>query len=107
MRAKAVVLASGAIERPIAYANNDLPGTMLAGSARTYVKRYGVRPGSRAVVFTNNEGAYADALALQAAGVTIAAIVDARPSSALSRLIANRIPVINNAAISRRPARIT
>ena len=99
IRAKAVVLASGAIERPIAYANNDLPGTMLAGAARTYVKRYGVRPGSRAVVFTNNEGAYADALALQAAGVTIAAIVDARPSSALSRLIANRIPVINNAVI--------
>ncbi len=99
IRAKAVVLASGAIERPIAYANNDLPGTMLAGAARTYVKRYGVRPGSRAVIFANNDGALADALALQAAGVQVRAIVDARPSSPLSRLIANRIPVFNDAEI--------
>ena len=84
IRAKAVVLASGAIERPIAYANNDLPGTMLAGAAHTYVKRYGVRPGSRAVIFTNNDGAYAAALALHAAGVAIGAIVDARPASELT-----------------------
>ena len=83
IRAKAVVLASGAIERPIAYANNDLPGTLLSGAAATYVKRYGVRPGSRAVIFTNNDGAYADALALHAAGVAIAAVVDARPSASL------------------------
>ena len=75
-----MVLASGAIERGIAYANNDLPGTMLAGATQTYVRRFGVRPGSRAVIFTNNDGAYADALALHAAGVTIAAIVDARPA---------------------------
>ncbi|MEQ1731700.1 MAG: 2Fe-2S iron-sulfur cluster-binding protein, partial [Vicinamibacterales bacterium] len=69
IRAKAVVLASGAHERGIAYANNDVPGTMLASAAATYVKRYAVRPGKRAVVFTNNDGAYADALALHAAGV--------------------------------------
>ncbi len=81
IRAKAVVLASGAIERPIAYANNDVPGTMLSGAARTYVERYGVRPGSRAVIFTNNDAAYADAVALHAAGVAIEAIVDARPST--------------------------
>ncbi len=99
IRATAVVLASGAIERPIAYANNDLPGTMLAGAARTYVKRYGVRPGSRAVIFANNDGALADALALQAAGVQVRAIVDARPSAPLSRLMANRIPVFNEAEI--------
>ena len=84
IRAKAVVLASGAIERPIAYASNDLPGTLLSGAAQTYVRRFGVRPGSRAVIFTNNDGAYADALALHAAGVAIGAIVDARPSAALS-----------------------
>ncbi|MEO8186617.1 MAG: glycine cleavage T C-terminal barrel domain-containing protein, partial [Burkholderiaceae bacterium] len=99
IRAKAVVLASGAIERSIAYANNDLPGTLLAGAARKYVKRYGVRPGSLAVVFTNNDGAYADALALLAAGVKIAAIVDPRPASPLTRLIAARAPVINGAVI--------
>ncbi len=84
IRARQVVLASGAIERPIAYANNDLPGTMLSGAAQTYVQRYGVRPGSRAVIFTNNDGAYADALALHAAGVAIEAIVDARPSTSSS-----------------------
>ncbi|MDQ3189177.1 MAG: 2Fe-2S iron-sulfur cluster-binding protein, partial [Pseudomonadota bacterium] len=84
IRAKAVVLASGAIERPIAYANNDVPGSMLSGAAHTYVKRYGVRPGSRAVIFTNNDGAYADALALHASGVAIGAVVDARPSSSLN-----------------------
>ncbi len=69
VRAKAVVLATGAHERGIAYANNDLPGTLLAGAARGYVERYAVRPGSRAVVFTNNDSAYAAALALDGAGV--------------------------------------
>ena len=72
------------IERGIAYASNDLPGTMLAGAARTYVKRYGVQPGTRAVVFTNNDSAYAAALALHEAGVAIAAIVDARPEAQLA-----------------------
>lgn len=85
IRAKAVVLASGAHERGIVYANNDLPGTLLASAARIYVKRYGVRPGRQGVVFTNNDGAYADALALHAAGVAIAAVVDVRPQSQLSR----------------------
>ena len=88
IRARTAVLASGAIERPIAYANNDLPGTMLSGAARVYVTRYGVRPGSRAVIFTNNDGGYTDAAALNAAGISVAAIVDARPSSLL-----NGIPV--------------
>ncbi len=82
LRARTVVLATGAHERLIAYANNDLPGTMLAGAARTYVERYGVRPGSRAVVFTNNDCAYATALALHRAGVAVAAIVDARAGPA-------------------------
>ena len=78
IRAQAVVVATGAIERGVAYAKNDLPGTLLASAARTYVERYGVRPGDRAVVFTNNDGAYADALALHESGVDIAAIVDVR-----------------------------
>ncbi len=83
IRAKAVVLASGAIERGIAYANNDLPGTLLAGAAHTYVKRFAVRPGTRAVVLTNNDTAYAAALALHEAGVAIAAVVDVRPETEL------------------------
>ena len=65
---------------------------------RTYVERYGVRPGTRAVVFTNNDGAYAAALALHAAGVEIAAIVDARPG-------ADRAGRCRRARAGRRPAR--
>ncbi|GIH21870.1 sarcosine oxidase subunit alpha [Acrocarpospora phusangensis] len=82
IRAKRVVLATGAHERPIAFAGNDLPGVMLAGSARTYLHRYGVLPGHRAVVFTTNDSAYATALDLAAAGLTIAAIADSRPEPA-------------------------
>ncbi len=84
VRARAVVLATGALERPIAYANNDLPGTLLAGAAQTYVQRFGVRPGRRAVIFGNNDSIYGAALALHAAGVEIAAIVDPRPADALT-----------------------
>jgi sarcosine oxidase subunit alpha len=83
IRARAVVLASGAIERGIAYGNNDLPGTLLASAARSYVTRYGVRLGQRAALFTNNDAAYAAALALHAAGIPVGGIVDSRPDEAL------------------------
>ena len=79
IRAKQVVLATGAIERPLVFPDNDRPGIMLAGAARTYANRYGVRPGSRAVVFANNDSAHGAALDLKAAGVEVAAIVDVRP----------------------------
>jgi sarcosine oxidase, subunit alpha len=79
IRARRVVLATGAHERPIAFAGNDLPGVMLAGAARTYVNRYGVLPGRRAVVFTTGDSAYAAAFDLAGAGVEVAAIVDVRP----------------------------
>ena len=78
VRAKEVVLASGAIERPLVFADNDRPGIMLAGAVRTYLNRYGVKPGARAVVVTNNDSAYACANDLVQAGVTVAAVVDAR-----------------------------
>ena len=71
VRAKSVVLATGAHERGIAYANNDLPGTMLAGALRTYIERYAIRPGTRAVLFANNDQAYGTAFALQRAGIEI------------------------------------
>ncbi|MGP3956333.1 FAD-dependent oxidoreductase [Nonomuraea sp. 3N208] len=80
IRARRVVLATGAHERPIAFAGNDLPGVMLAGAARTYVNRYGVLPGSRAVVFTTGDSAYAAALDLAGAGVDVVAIADVRPA---------------------------
>jgi sarcosine oxidase subunit alpha len=78
IRARRVVLATGAHERPIAFAGNDLPGVMLAGAARTYANRYGVLPGRRAVVFTAHDGAYAAARDLAEAGVEVAAVVDVR-----------------------------
>ncbi len=79
IRAKRVVLATGAIERPLVFAGNDRPGVMLADAARTYVNRYAARPGRQAVLFANNDGAYRAALDLRAAGLRIAAIVDTRP----------------------------
>jgi len=78
LRAKQVVLATGAIERPLVFADNDRPGIMLADACRSYVNRYAVRPGKRAVVFTNNESGHLAALDLAAAGIDVAAIVDLR-----------------------------
>ncbi|WP_405725902.1 sarcosine oxidase subunit alpha family protein [Streptomyces sp. NBC_00028] len=79
IRARRVVLATGAHERSLAFADNDRPGIMLAASARAYVNRYGVLPGRHAVVFTTNDSAYAAALDLAAAGVDVTVIVDTRP----------------------------
>jgi len=78
VRAREVVLATGAIERPLVFPENDRPGVMLADAARTYLNRYGVKPGHRAVVFTAHDDAYGAALELAAAGVTIAAVADLR-----------------------------
>ncbi|MFF4563832.1 sarcosine oxidase subunit alpha family protein [Streptomyces sp. NPDC001435] len=78
IRARRVVLATGAHERSLAFADNDRPGVMLAASARTYVNRYGVLPGRRAVVLTTNDSAYAAALDVAAAGIEVAAVVDTR-----------------------------
>ncbi|HKU85985.1 MAG TPA: sarcosine oxidase subunit alpha family protein [Casimicrobiaceae bacterium] len=90
IRARAVVLASGAIERGLGYGNNDLPGTLLAGAAQAYVTRYGVRLGQRAVLFANNDAAYASALTLHAAGIPIGGIVDARSEDALRGALPER-----------------
>ena len=78
VRAREVVLAAGAIERPLVFPGNDRPGVMLAGSARSYVNRYGVLPGTRAVVVAAHDEAYRAALDLHRAGVVIATIVDVR-----------------------------
>ncbi|WP_119392988.1 sarcosine oxidase subunit alpha family protein [Taklimakanibacter lacteus] len=78
VRAKHVILATGALERPIAFANNDRPGIMLATAARGLVERHGVAPGMKGVVFTNNDDAYLTALSLKRAGVAVAGIIDVR-----------------------------
>lgn len=78
VRAREVVLATGAIERPLVFPGNDRPGVMLAGAARTYVNRYGVLPGRTAVVVAAHDEAYRAALDLHKAGIEIALIADAR-----------------------------
>ena len=78
VRARRVVLAAGAIERPLVFANNDRPGVMLAGAARAFVNRWGVRPGSRAVVCTADDSGYAAARDLARAGIAVAAVADLR-----------------------------
>ncbi|MCW6534151.1 glycine cleavage T C-terminal barrel domain-containing protein [Sphingomonas lycopersici] len=78
IRAGEVVLAQGAIERPLVFDGNDVPGVMLAGAARTLALRYGVAVGRRVVVMAVHDSGWRDALALAEAGVTIAAIVDLR-----------------------------
>ncbi len=82
VRAKRVIIASGAIERPIPFANNDRPGVMLSTAVRAHLARYGVAPGYRGVIFTNNDDAYRTATDLLAAGVPVARIIDVRPEPA-------------------------
>src|SRR4051794_32835827 len=78
IRARKIVLATGAHERPIVFPDNDRPGIMLASAARTYLNRYGVLAGRRVVVFTTNDSAYDAASDLADAGAEIVRIVDAR-----------------------------
>ncbi len=79
IRARHVLVAAGAHERPVVFADNDRPGIMLAGAARTFLHRYGVAAGRAAVVFTTDDSAYAAAVDLADAGVDVRAVVDARP----------------------------
>jgi sarcosine oxidase, subunit alpha len=78
MRAREVVLATGAIERPLVFANNDRPAVMLADAARRYCLHYGAKVGDRVVVATAHDSAYRAALGLKNAGVDVALIVDLR-----------------------------
>jgi sarcosine oxidase subunit alpha len=77
VRAARVVLATGAHERPLTFANNDRPGIMLAESVRAFVNRWAVAPGRNIVVVTNNASAYGSALDAKSAGLSVT-IVDAR-----------------------------
>ena len=81
VRARRVVLATGAIERPVVFPGNDRPGVMLADAVRTYVNRYGVRPGARAVVLAACDSGYVAARDLKRAGVDVAAMLDPRPQA--------------------------
>jgi methylglutamate dehydrogenase subunit C len=80
VRAGQVILATGSIERPLAFAHNDRPGVMLSQAVRAYVQRFGVVTGKRVVIATNNDDGYRTATALAGAGAQIVAILDARPA---------------------------
>lgn len=111
VKARRVVLATGAIERPLAFANNDLPGVMTASAMRDYLGLYGVEVGRRVAIFANNDDGYLTAIRLAEAGVEVAAVVDPRPDpqSALAEHAAEMgLPlrkgsVVGRAVASRAP----
>ena len=79
MRAGQIIAATGAIERPLSFAGNDIPGVMLAAAVRDYLVNWAVTPGDRTVVVTNNDDAYRTAIALKEAGLSVPVVLDARP----------------------------
>ena len=81
LRFKAIVIATGAIERPLVFSNNDRPGVMLASALRSYANRFAVVPAKRAVIVTNNDTAYAAAIDLARSGVAVT-VADHRPAIA-------------------------
>ena len=77
-QARQVIVATGAMERPIVFAGNDTPGVMLLGAALAYARHFGVATGRAIAVFANNDAAWHQAAALAQVGVTIKAIIDPR-----------------------------
>jgi methylglutamate dehydrogenase subunit C len=81
IRARRVILATGAVERLIAFPGNDVPGVMLAGAALAYLRRYGVAVGHRPALFLNTDEAYETVFAFADAGIGCAGVIDPRPTS--------------------------
>jgi sarcosine oxidase subunit alpha len=86
LRAQAVIVATGAIEQPAVFRNNDLPGVMLAGAAQRLMRLYAVKPCERCVVLTANSEGYLAALDMLEAGIDVAAVADLRPGGESSEL---------------------
>ncbi|MDX8500608.1 sarcosine oxidase subunit alpha [Mesorhizobium sp. VK4C] len=96
--AKRCVVAAGSIERPIVFAGNDTPGVMMASAMRSYINRYAATPARRIALFTNNEDGWRTVETALAAGLQVAAVVDARPEiSPAHRSLASKggFPVLN------------
>ena len=81
--AKRAILCAGALERPIAFPNNDRPGIMMANAVRAYVNRWGVAPGKSVAIFGNNDDAHRTARDLASAGVNVVAVIDSRDDIAM------------------------
>ncbi|MDE2435961.1 MAG: (2Fe-2S)-binding protein [Sphingomonadales bacterium] len=102
IRAGEVILAQGAIERPLVFAGNDVPGVMLASAARTYLVRFGVAVGDRVVLMAVHDSGWRDAFVLARAGMKIAAIVDLRAQVApdlMAEAAELGVPVEMNSAV--------
>ena len=100
IHARDVILATGAIEQPLVFANNDRPGIMLASAVQQYCNRYAVAPGKRMAIATNNDSAYGVAGALRNAGVDVVAMIDSRQKLAgkAARLVRDQgLTVFHNA----------
>ncbi len=87
VRARQVVLATGAIERGLVFADNDRPGVMLSSAIQTYINRYAVRPGRTGAVFTNNDSAYQTAVDMYGAGMEVKGVIDVRQKPSEERLL--------------------
>ena len=81
IRAKKVIVATGALERPLIFNNNDRPGIMLASAVKKYADYYGVATGQKNIFFTNNDTAYEAAISLMKKGINVDAIIDIREKS--------------------------
>jgi sarcosine oxidase subunit alpha len=90
IRARAVIAAAGAFERPMIFPNNDRPGVMLAGAADRYAQTFGVACGQRVVIAANSDSAYRVAASLVAAGIEVMALIDRRPQADIG---AGAVPV--------------
>lgn len=102
VRAKWVVLACGAHERPLVFGNNDVPGCMLASAASTYINRYGVMPGNELLLMTTNDSAYQTAFDWHEGGRKVTAIVDTRQNpqgACVAKASSLSITVITGSAV--------
>lgn len=104
IRAHQIIIATGSIERPLLYKNNDLPGIMLAGAVSAYINRWDITLSQQAVVFTNNDSGYRTACDLLRSGASVV-VVDPRAASGLNRYVTwleqNQVEIINRAWISK------
>ncbi len=87
LRAQVVVAATGSIEQPVVFRNNDLPGVMLGSAAQRLIRLYGVAPGKKAIVLTGNNDGYGVALDLIDCGVAVQAVVDMRATASITSLM--------------------
>jgi sarcosine oxidase subunit alpha len=99
IRARQIILATGAFERPMLFPDNDRPGVMLASAVERYARHYGVACGRRVVIAAASDSAYGVAATLQAAGIAVVAVVDRRPASDIRAQAPVGVEVLTGSAI--------